>query len=389
VSKPDVEFLDLQITDLSSEGDGIAHDEEGRVVFVPFTAPGDRVRVRVETRKRRFLRATVETLIEPGDARVDPVCPVYGSCGGCSWQHVAYEAQLRAKLGQVRAAFERIAKLSPPKCEITPSPSPYAYRSRTRVLRENDRVGYRRRRSHALCAITRCPILSEPLEEALRALQADPDAPDGEWELSVGDGAVRRSHRHGTDHDRIELPLAGDRLGISPGVFFQSNAGLHEALAEAVLGAAGKGELALDLYAGAGFFTLGLARRFERVVAVESYPEACHDCRRNLEAAGLRNALIVPGRLEGAMDAAPLASLRPEVIVLDPPRSGVEESALAWLAARGADRIVYLSCDAATLARDVAALCRRGYSLASLEAFDLFPQTPHVEVLAVLESFAV
>ncbi len=389
MSKPEAEFLELEITALSSEGDGIGHDEEGRVVFVPFTAPGDRVRVRVETRKPRFLRGAVETLLEPGASREDPVCSVYGSCGGCSWQHVTYEAQLRAKVDQVRAAFQRIAKLTPPSCEITPSPTPYAYRSRARVLREDGRVGYRRRRSHALCAINRCPILSEPLEDAMRALQDDPDAPDGEWELAVGEAAVRRSHRYGNDSDRITLPLAGDRLGVSPGVFFQSNVGLHEPLLEAVLRAAGRGDLALDLYAGAGFFTLGLARRFGRVVAVESYPEACHDCRRNLEAAGITNALIVPGRLERAMADAPLASLHPESIVLDPPRSGVHESALEWLAERGADRIVYLSCDPATLARDVAALCRRGYSLAGLQAFDLFPQTPHVEVLAVLESFAV
>lgn len=395
MAKPDAQLLEVEITSLSSEGDGIGRDASGCVVFVPYTAPGDHVRVRVVQRKRRFVRGTVETLLSPGEPRVSPVCSVYGSCGGCTWQHVSYDAQLEQKVLQVRAAFERIAKLTPPAIQITPSPSPYAYRARARVLREGGRVGYRRRRSNVLCAVTRCPILTEPLERALRELGADAEAPDGEWELAAGRDAVRRSQGDGApretnkgDTGRVVLELAGDRLEFSPGVFFQANTGLHESLFEAVLGAAGRGALALDLYAGAGFFTLGLARRFERVVAVESFAPAVRDCKRNLERAGLTNALVVAGRLEHAVADAPLASLRPEVVVLDPPRAGVDAQALSWLAARGADRVVYLSCDPATLARDVAALCDTGYRLSALHAFDLFPQTPHVEGLAVLESGA-
>ena len=385
----DDDRLEIDITTLSSEGDGIGRDETGRVVFVPFTAPGDRVRVRVTSRRKRFLRASVETLLVPGEARAEPVCAVYGSCGGCSWQHVSYDAQLEAKARQVRDALERIAKLTAPAIETIPSPTPYAYRARARVVREGERVGYRRRRSRALCSITRCPVLTEPAERALRALAEDPEAEPGEWELAAGSAAsepARRTPVAAAEGGRVLLEAGGDRLEVSPGVFYQANLGLHEALIAAVLDAAGTGALALDLYAGAGFFTLGLARGFERVVAVESASAAVRDCRRNLEAAGHGNALVVPGRLEDVAQEAPLVSLRPEVVVLDPPRAGLGEPLAAWLADRGADRVVYLSCDPATLARDVGVLAERGYRLTRLQAFDLFPQTPHVEALAVLES---
>ena len=379
--------LELEITSLSSEGDGIARDASGRVVFVPFTAPGDRVLARVVTRKRRFLRAEVVRVCTPGADRVEAPCSVYGECGGCSWQHVAYPAQLEQKRLQLRAAFERIARVAPPEIEITPSSHPYGYRTRARVLREPEGAGYRQRRSRALCAVERCPVLDPALEPALAQLAADQEAVEGEWELAVGCDAARSwplGARDAGADERITLELLGDRLEISPGVFFQANTGLHEPIAQAVLSAAGEGALALDLYAGAGFFTLGLAQRFERVVAVESHAPAARDCRRNLERAGRENALVLHGTLEKRHGENPLASLRPETVVLDPPRAGVDTQVLAWLGGLGAERIVYLSCDPATLARDTARLCERGYSLTALRAFDLFPQTPHVEALAVL-----
>jgi len=170
-----------------------------------------------------------------------------------------------------------------------------------------------------------------------------------------------------------------------PGVFFQSNGLLHEALAAGVGLAAGRGQHALELFAGAGFLTLDLARRFERVTAVEAHPAAVRDLRHNLRSARLDHVEVVAARLPEVLERSPLAGTSPDVAVLDPPRTGLPPGSVDLLCDLAPGRLVYLSCDPATLARDVRSLADRGYALASVETFDLFPQTPHVETLAVLE----
>lgn len=375
--------MDVVIDSLAAGGDGVARAPDGRVVFVPFAAPGDRVRLRVVESRARFLRARIERLLEAGPARTDPVCPAFGSCGGCAWQHVAIGAQLDAKRRIVEAALRRIGGLSfEGEIAITPSPADYGYRARTRVLRRRGRTGYRRRRSSALHAVSRCPVLCPELDAALHELAGRAQAPDGEVELAAGQDAVRCACLTSPEGaGPIELRVLGDRLRISPGVFFQANRSLHDTLAQTVLAVAGSGGQALEVFAGAGFFTLGLSRRFERVTAIESDPAAVVDLRHNLERAGRRNVRVVARSLEDA--GAELAPA--DALVLDPPRSGLPSGAVERLAALGATRLVYLSCDPATLARDCARLAAEGYALCAVSAFDLFPQTPHVEVLACLE----
>jgi 23S rRNA (uracil1939-C5)-methyltransferase len=377
--------LELHVERLASSGEGVGRARDGRVVFVPFTAPGDRVRVRLTEQRKRFARAEVRELLVPGAARTDPVCPVFGSCGGCAWQHVEYAAQLEAKRAIVADALTRIAGLSlPAPLAIVPSPSPYAWRSRTRVSCEAGRVGYRRRQSHALQAVARCPVLVPELDVALHALAADPPD-DGEVELAQGDGAPRATPLAGDaaagPGPRIGLRVGADRLEISPGIFFQAHAGLRDALFEAALAAAGTGAFAADLFAGAGFFTLELSRRFERVVAVEAEPAAVADLRRNAERAGRRNIELVEGPVEHALARV----LDAETLLLDPPRTGLPRGVAEALATGSASRVVYVSCEPSTLARDLVAFGARGLLPTQVTAFDLFPQTPHVEVLALLE----
>ena len=153
--------LELTVERLATGGDGVGRAPDGRVAFIPFTAPGDRLRVRTTEVRRRYLRASVIEMITPGPARVEPVCPVFGCCGGCSWQHLRYAAQLEAKGGILRDALMRIGKLAsvPERIEMRGSPVAYGYRSRARVVVEEAGVGFRRRRSRALCATPRCPIL--------------------------------------------------------------------------------------------------------------------------------------------------------------------------------------------------------------------------------------
>ncbi len=380
------ELLELTIDELAAGGDGVGRAADGRVVFVPFTAPGDRVRVRVERAHARFLNAKVDALITASPHRSDPVCAVFGSCGGCAWQHVDYAAQLDAKAKIVRDAFERIAgTAAPAKLQITPSPAEYGYRSRARVFVQGGRVGFRRPRSHALCETERCPILAPPLQDELARLARAEAPSDGEWELVAGDDSSRAFEVGAKAGDRVGWRLGDDRYEVSAGVFAQSNAGLFEPLASAVVSAAGQGALVCDFFAGAGFFTLGLARRFEQVLALESNRAAARDLEHNLAAAGLTNVRVSAERIEHALHDGSLDGERPDAIVLDPPRTGLPPDSSDALAQLGPERIVYLACDPATQARDVGYLVGSGYRLTRLEAFDLFPQTPHVESLAVLE----
>lgn len=388
--------VELRIDALAAGGDGVGRDPDGRVVFVPFAAPGDRLRVRVVEERARFARGEIEAVLEASPARVAPPCPVFGTCGGCAWQHIAYETQGAAKRAIVADALARVGKLGNlPAVDFTASPAPYGYRGRARVLLERGRVGFRQRRSHALCAIDACPLLVPALDEALGAMAAAPPSPDGEWELAVGDdGRVRTAPlgagalaREG-EPARILLAAAGERIQVSAGVFGQANALLLDALATTVLEAAGSGGIALELFAGAGFFTLGLARRFARVIAVESDPGGVRDLAHNLAEAQLRHVRVIEARVETWLAAADAEARRAEVVVLDPPRGGVGAAAARALAQLPARRLVYLSCDPATWARDLAVLGSHGWQLMRVHGFDLFPQTPHVEALAVLERSA-
>ena len=315
---------------------------------------------------------------------------MFGSCGGCAWQHIDYRAQLEAKTEIATAALQRIGRVTLPNpLVIAPSESPYRYRSRSRVLVSDGRVGYRRRRSHALCATRRCPVLVEELDAGLSELADDPPKVDGEWELSFGNNAnqqppvARRASLPAEPGPRLWLPVGEDRVHFSPGVFVQSNAGLLGALARAVSTAVGKGELAFDLFAGAGFLTLAIARRFENVLAVEANPTAAADLEFNLRESGVGNVRVMAKSVEKVIESGEFEDQRPDAIVLDPPRTGLPDGVAEYLAALEPDRIVYLSCDPATLARDLSVFDHHGYRLTAVEGFDLFPQTPHVELLAV------
>jgi 23S rRNA (uracil1939-C5)-methyltransferase len=359
---------------------------DGRVVFVPFAAPGDRLVVRVVESHPRFARAAIEAVLEPGTERIAAPCPAFGRCGGCAWQHLGYPAQIEAKRTILRDALARIGGLAPPPIEFVPSPAPYGYRSRARLLVAGGAVGFRARRSHAPCAIDRCPLLAPPLDAALAALAGDPPA-DGEWELALGaGGSVRVSAlpaRPGGE--RIAVEVAGRRIEASPGVFFQANALLLDALARAVVDAAGEGGELLELFAGAGFFTLALAGRFARAAAVEADPIAVRDLAHNLAVAAIRSVRVIEARAEVVLADPRAQRLAPDVVVLDPPRGGLGPRPAARLARLAAHRVVYVSCDPATLGRDLGVLAARGMTVRRVVGFDLFPQTPHVEAMVVLE----
>ncbi len=385
----------VEISALAAGGEGVAREASGRVLFVRGAVPGDLVRARVVEPHKRFARAEIAELVRASALRVAPECRVHGECGGCGWQQIAYAAQLEAKRAILRDALVRVAgvaleALAAP-VEVAPSPQPYGTRSRARLLFRDGHVGYRRGRSHELVATNACPILAPPLEAALAALAAKPPRGGGELDLACGDDSavsVSGVHSRALAEQAISLDAPGGAVSVSPHGFFQAHATLRRALAEAVHAHAGRGARALELHAGAGFFTLGLAAQFADLIAVESEPRAVVDLRANLERAGRTNVRVLASRAARALASPEVMRLAPEVAVLDPPRTGIGESEAAALARLGARRIVYVSCDPATLARDLRVLLRSGYGLASCAGFDMFPQTPHVEALAVLERSA-
>jgi 23S rRNA (uracil1939-C5)-methyltransferase len=380
----------VEVHALASSGEGVAREPSGRVLFARGGVPGDLARVRVVEEHKRFARAEIEEVVRQSPLRVEPRCAVHGACGGCGWQHVDYAAQLAAKRAQLEDALTRGAGFAPemlPPLEVVRSPDPYATRSRARLLFAEGRVGYRRGRSHELVATERCPILVAPLERALAEIAAGPPRGGGELELACGDdGAVSVSGARVLGHEAraVALDAPGGAVSVSPAGFFQAHATLRRALAEAVLVEAGRGARALELHAGAGFFTLGLAAQFGELVAVESEPHAAQDLRANLARAERANVRVLAQRAARALASPELARFSPEVVVLDPPRTGIGESEAAALARLGAQRIVYVSCDPATFARDLRVLARGGYRLYAARGFDLFPHTPHVEALGTL-----
>ena len=393
---------------LAAGGDGIGHLADGRVVFARLTVPGDRVRIEASDKGGRFVKAHSVRVIDASPERVDPECAVFGECGGCAWQHIAYSAQVESKRQILSDAILRIGKFCElPPMEFIPSPKAYGYRGRTRLASARGKLGYRRFRDHEIVPVAKCPVLVPELEAELAVLSANISSVPGEvdrgrdareWELAAGADNQVRTTALG-DHEltpsvrdaRIEIEVGGTRLGISPGGFAQGNPDLFEVLYSLVAEAVTEGpsDELLELYAGAGFFTVGLARSFKRVVAVESDPTATGDLVRNLAGAGQSGVEVRTSRVEDVL--AKFRGSKPDVVLLDPPRTGLARGAAKQLAALGAQRIAYLSCDPATLARDLRIICgdqaddRPHYQLSRLVGLDLFPQTPHVEALAVLD----
>jgi tRNA/tmRNA/rRNA uracil-C5-methylase (TrmA/RlmC/RlmD family) len=382
---------------------------EGRVVFVRHSLPGERVVVRVtEDRHPGFCRADAIEVLEASPARVQRPCPYSGPgrCGGCDWQHVDPAEQRRLKAAVVREQLTRLAGLDDVAVTVEELPGgPLRWRSRARfAVDRSGAPGLRRHRSHDVVVLDDCPITVEPAAAAVLQRRW-PGA--GAVDVSIDStGAVTTTRldrqgrpttsrvvRPGGDLPEEPVGRAERRAGgrdweVEGTGFWQVHPAAADALVAAVaeFAAVRRGETVLDLYAGAGLFGGVLAPAVGpegRVVCVESDPDACAAADANL--AGFPQAEV----WEGDVDAEGLAGLlgelgEPDVIVLDPPRAGAGPAVSRLLAATGARAVVYVACDPAALARDVAAFGEAGYRLAGIRGFDAFPMTAHVECVALL-----
>ena len=380
-------FLEVEIERILPGGYGLAHSA-GHTVFVSLAAPGDRVRVRVERQQGNVLFASIDEILVASPDRVEPPCPYFGRCGGCDFQQLTYEKQLAAKAEIIRDCLHRLARIEDvPEIVVTPSPRDWRYRLRAmwQIDRNEQTIGYYERGSRRVCDVANCAVLAPQLEttlERVRATDWQEFPPDlKHLDVVAGDNGVSLAPAFAEfETAELELKIRDEIYNYSAAAFFQINPGLLAPLIQFALGDA-SGEAAIDLYCGVGLFTLPLARRFAQVTGVEGNPVAVGFARRNLQRAGLENVRVVNA---GVAEWIKRQTLQADFVLLDPPRAGAESAVIKGIVAARARRVTYVSCDPATLARDLRKLFGGGYVMESLLAFDLFPQTHHVETVVRL-----
>ncbi|MBN6055290.1 class I SAM-dependent RNA methyltransferase [Nonomuraea sp. RK-328] len=408
--------LELTVGPVAHGGWCVAR-HEGRVVFVRHALPGERVVAAVTEETARFLRADAVEILEPSPDRVVPPCPYAGPgrCGGCDWQHATLEAQRALKADVVAEQLRRLAGIDRKVVveEVPGAPDGLGWRTRVQLAVRGDGVpGFRKHRSHDIQPVDACLIAHPEVEAVGAELREWPGAAGVEVIASTGGDravVVKPRPRRTVAVPDLDAPASvlldqgkgrtvprrgpgvlrervGDReFRVSGSGFWQVHPGAAETLLDAVLtfAAPEPGEWALDLYCGVGLFAAGLAEAVGpegAVFGLESEEAAVRDARANLR--DLPQARIERGRVEEALDRFQIE--RADVVVVDPPRAGLGREVVDRLAGLEAPRVVYVSCDPATLARDVAWLGERGYDLAELRAFDAFPMTHHVECVALL-----
>ncbi|PYL28567.1 MAG: hypothetical protein DMF45_08780 [Verrucomicrobia bacterium] len=350
----DMRTVDLKIEDVAFGGKGVAR-ENGKAVFIPFTIDGESVSAKITREKKQFAEAELVDLRETSSHRVEPPCPYFGQCGGCAYQHIDYAHQLAIKSRQVHDVLQRIGKLKDvPMRSIIPSPLQYAYRNRITVHAENGVIGYFRRDSHRLIDVERCPIAMDEVNRELTDLRAR-DLGDGHYTLRARSG---------------------------PRVFSQTNDGVANALRDLIVELMPPNQdLLIDAFCGAGSFTKALVDKFNRVVGI--------DWDRFAIAAALETAGAKETYIAGDVDANLNSILGQSdadqtAVIVDPPAVGLSAHARKTIVDLAPATLIYVSCNPATLARDLAEL-QQQFKIESVTPLDMFPQTAEIEVVVQLQ----
>ena len=438
------------ITDYSTEGMGIARVQD-MVVFIPGGAVGDQCDIRITRVSSRMAYGRMERIVVPSKHRITPACPLAGKCGGCCWQHITYEEELRAKQKKVTDALRRIGGVEVEGMPVVGAAQIEHYRNKAQYPVGFDRqgevvTGFYRMHSHDIIPAEHCLIQAEaadllagvvrgwmadcgvpPYDEAarngiIRHIYVRTGAASGETHLCIVaaraklpaqdellrrvqhacpslTGVVLNVNKRSDNvilgermltlwgEPELEDRLCGNVFRLSPYAFYQVNHAQAERLYDCVLEFAGLTgeESVLDLCCGAGTITLALARRARQAAGVEIVPEAVENARQNAARNGVENVEFYCA--DAAQAAVRFAQMgrRPDVIVADPPRKGLDEAAIEAVAQMSPERFVYVSCDPATLARDIRRFSGFGYQIEQVRAFDLFPRTRHVETIVLLQ----
>ena len=365
-------------------GAAIARLADGRVCFVEGALPGEVALVELTKAGRDFAKGLAREILEAHRQRVSPRCPLFGRCGGCSMQHASFQLQLELLEASVRDTFRRFTGAELPASFKISYGEPWRYRNRARALKTANGFGFREAASHRAIEFRTCAVLVPALDDFFHSQTARKLRASELEAFENGRGEVAYFYEGMAPqafaaHAETLVEVAGRELSMDAEVFFQSNLGLLPELVKAVRKAAGSGELLIDLFSGVGFFASLLQESFGRVVAVERDRHCLRHAKRNLGSpaefvtepaeAWLLKTVVEPGA----------------TLIVDPPRTGLPKPAAEALAQSALSRLLYVSCDPVTLARDSKFLSGSGFKISSAEAFAFYPQTPHLEMLAVLE----
>lgn len=383
--------IEITLTGIAHLGEAIGKIN-GKVVFVPYGIPGETVKAKIIKDEGDYCRAEISEIIEPSSFRENPRCKLFGACGGCSFQHVKYSSQIKLKEEVVMEQIKRIGGFENPE-EFVKSAikadNPYNYRNRADFsINRQKLLGFKRRGTHKFIHIEYCHIMHEKINEMLSGLQ--------------GKSPKRKTHnvtiRYGVNTgqwliqpeiDTVELKtgqmfycekLLDKEFIISASSFFQVNTYQAEKLVQVLLNyITSEDRTVIDAYAGVGTFTVFLAQRVERVIAIEEARSACRDAEINLKSAD--NVMYYCKKTEDVLLAHHITA---DAIVLDPPRIGCMKEVLEAIAEKKIKKIIYVSCEPSTLARDLKYLKEKGYRVIEIQPVDMFPQTYHIENIALL-----
>ena len=385
--------IELTIENLSNQGDGVGRIDNW-VVFVPYTLPGERVRARVYRNDKNCSCADLVEVLKPSPERVQPQCPVFGYCGGCQYQHLNYEAQLKWKTEQVADLLRLQANLQLPVNPAIPSPVTYGYRSKITPHFHKPKdakigsIGFLKVGSRSeVCDIRQCPIAMQELNEALPLVRKSVHQAAAQYKrgatilMRVSEGSVI------TNNNAICTEHIGElTFNFLAGDFFQNNPYILPAFTGyvAAQACASGARYLVDAYCGSGLFALSLAHRFEKVLGVEVSETSADWARANARSNGIEHASFLAASAEAIFEQVDFPADE-TAVVIDPPRKGCDLVFLNQLFAFGPKRVVYVSCNPATQIRDLAEFDKAGYKVVEVQPFDLFPQTKHLECVATLE----
>ncbi len=393
-------------------GDVFGRLEDQRAVFVPFAFPGERVHIHLVEEKKRYARGELIEIITPSPERIKPRCRHFTRCGGCHYQHLPYQAQLKVKSEILKDQLQRIGKIdSPPLQPIIASPNEWYYRNHIQFhLTPEGRLGYQAQRSHDIIPIEECHLPELPISEIWSRLQVD--AIPGLDRVGIRVGAEQEVLLNLESSDpqpvslELDLPISVVHIGpvgslilagddyltyeikghvfkVSAGSFFQVNTPMADAMVDHILKhlSISPDATLLEAYCGVGLFSAFLAPRVRQLVGIEASPSACDDFVTNLDT--FDNVTLYEAAVE---DVLQNLQEKTDVILIDPPRNGLDRKVVDGILSLKPKQLVYVSCDPATLARDLQRLIHGGYTLTQITPFDLFPQTYHIESISFLQS---
>jgi len=393
-------------------GETLARLPDGRAVFIPYSIPEENVLIRLIEEKESYARAELLEILSPSPQRIEPRCPHYSTCGGCHYQHLTYDEQLKIKQAILEDQFRRVGKINdPPVKQIISSPLIWNYRNQVQFhVNQMGEIGFKKHRSSLIVPIQECHLPEDNLNLIWPTLEVEfipgldrisiRSGENGEDELIIFESSDPQPIEFTVDFPLSavhqgpggEIILSGDDFTVievkeypfvvSAGSFFQVNTQVAELIVDYLLGVLPLNEdsIVLDVYCGVGLFSVFIAPRVRKVIGIESSPSAGEDFLYNL--AGYDNVELFDAPAE---DVLPHLKLTPDLILLDPPRTGITKKVLDSVVTLAPDTLVYISCDPATLARDANRFGKQGYTLQESTPFDMFPQTYHIESVNIFQ----